>query len=159
MSSLISVILIERFWTLGCVHRLINNTDITLDVVFSRFMGFSFRITMRLHGVKRMRSLCPVIQRGLRGTPLGFCLIVIVNEKSVNLEKTTPIVLSVILINLWLSYLIFNWIKVRPHTAHNANRIEVFFIVLIKLVFAVHSSQSNGYTNSVLPTCSIHTLR
>ena len=28
-------------------HRLINNTDGTLDVVFSRFRGFSFTISLR----------------------------------------------------------------------------------------------------------------
>ena len=43
-----------------------------------------------------------VIQRSMRATPLGFCLRVIVNETYINLEKTTSIVPSVILINLWL---------------------------------------------------------
>ena len=33
-------------------------------------------------------------------TPLGFCLMVIVDEKPLNLEKTTSSDLSVILINL-----------------------------------------------------------
>ena len=42
-----------------------------------------------------MLSLCLVIQGGMRKTPLGFCLRVIVNEKPLNLEKTTSSVLSV----------------------------------------------------------------
>ena len=37
--------------------------------------------------------------------PLGVCLRVIVNEKPLNLEKTTSIVLSVILINLCKKYI------------------------------------------------------
>ena len=45
-------------------------------------------------------SLCIVIQRCMRVTPLGFCLRVFVNEKRLNLEKTTSSVLSVLLINL-----------------------------------------------------------
>ena len=80
----------ERFHALGpiyyrciyvCNHRLINKTDRTLDVVFSRFRGFSFTITLRqrLKGVTCMLSLCFVIQRCLRGTPLVFCVRVIVN--------------------------------------------------------------------------------
>ena len=43
-------------------------------------------------------SLCPVIQRGMRVTSLGLCLRVIVNEKFLNLEKTTPSVLSGLLL-------------------------------------------------------------
>ena len=43
-----------------------------------------------------MLSLCLVIQRCLRGTPLGFCLKVIVNEKLLNLEMATSNVLSVL---------------------------------------------------------------
>ena len=35
-----------------------------------------------------MLSLCLVIQRGMRVTPLGFCLRIIVNENPLNLEKT-----------------------------------------------------------------------
>ena len=41
-----------------------------------------------------MLSLCLIIQFRLRGTPLGFCLRVIVNEKPLNLETFS--VLSVI---------------------------------------------------------------
>ena len=37
----------------------------------------------------------PVL-RGMRVTPLGFCLSVIVNEKPLDLERTTPSVLSVL---------------------------------------------------------------
>ena len=40
-------------------------------------------------GVTRMLSLCLLIQHCLHGTPLGFCLRVIVDEKPLNLEKTT----------------------------------------------------------------------
>ena len=36
---------------------------------------------------------------------LGLCLGVIVNEKLLNLEKTTSSVLSVVLINLWVKIL------------------------------------------------------
>ncbi|XP_023346033.1 restin homolog [Eurytemora carolleeae] len=43
-----------------------------------------------------MLSLCLIIQFRLRGTPLGFCLRVIVNEKPLNLENTTSSVVSVI---------------------------------------------------------------
>ena len=50
----------------------------------------------------RMLSLCFVIQRSMRVIPLDFCLRVIVNEKSLNLEKTTSSVLSVLL-------LIYGW--------------------------------------------------
>ena len=45
-----------------------------------------------------MLTLCLVIHRGMRVTPLGFCLRVIVNEKPLNLEKTTSSVLSVLLL-------------------------------------------------------------
>ena len=87
-------------------HRLIKITDRTLNVVFLRFRGFSFTITQRQYpkGVRRSRrrtdSLCLVILRRLRVTPFGFYLKVIVNEKPLNLEKTTVSVLFVILINL-----------------------------------------------------------
>ena len=66
-----------------------------LDVVFSRFRGFSFTITLRKKpkGVTRISveqlslSLCFVIQRRMCGIPLG-----------VYLKKTTPSVLSVLLL-------------------------------------------------------------
>ena len=45
-----------------------------------------------------MLSLCLVIQRGMRVTPLGFCLRVIVDEIPQNLEKTTSGVLSVLVL-------------------------------------------------------------
>ena len=45
-----------------------------------------------------MLSLCLVIQRGMRVTPSGFCLRVILNEKSHKLEKATSSVLSVLLL-------------------------------------------------------------
>ena len=61
-----------------------------------------------MHGWRRTGSLSvelqdrerePVLRR-LRVTPLYFCVRVFVNEKHINLEKTTSSVLSVILINL-----------------------------------------------------------
>jgi len=74
---------------------------ITTHIKILRFRGFPFTITLRQKpkGVpsrQRMLSLCLVIQRCLRGTPLCFCLGVIVNEKSLNLEKTASSVISVI---------------------------------------------------------------
>ena len=70
-----------------------------------------------------MLSLCLVIQRCLRGTPSGFCLRIIVNEKPLNLEKTTSIVLSVLLNNLCLRLsLIKNYNKIRLYTGlHTKN--------------------------------------
>ena len=44
-----------------------------------------------------MLSLCLVIQRDMSVTTLGFCLRVIVNEKLLNLKKTTLSALSVLL--------------------------------------------------------------
>ena len=69
--------------------QIYNNTDRTLDVVFSRFRGFSFTITMRQTHTS-MLSYCLVIQHV---TLLGFCLRVTVKETSLNLEKTTSGVL------------------------------------------------------------------
>ena len=60
-----------------------KNTDRTLDVVFSRFRGFLFTITLRQ---KRK--------------------VVIVNEKLLNLEKTRSSVRSVLLNNLWIEHLV-----------------------------------------------------
>ena len=54
-----------------------------------------------------MLSLCLVMQRGMCVTPLGFCFRVIVNEKPLNLEKTTSSVLSDLLLIYVLSYLPF----------------------------------------------------
>ena len=83
------------------MHRLIKNKDRSLEVVFSRFMCFSFTITMRLKpkGVTLSTEREPVLRR-LHATHLGILLIVIVNEKHIHLIKTTSRVLSVILINL-----------------------------------------------------------
>ena len=49
-------------------------------------------------GVMRMLSLGLVIKRGIRLTSLSLCLRVFVNEKPLNLEKTTSSVLSVLLL-------------------------------------------------------------
>ena len=91
----------ERSPLSGSFYTWINNiTDRTLDVVFSRFRGFSLTLNLRQRskGVTRMLSLCLVIQRCLRGTHLGFCLRIFVNEKPLNLEKTISSVQSVLLI-------------------------------------------------------------
>ena len=49
-----------------------KNTDRTLDVVFSRFRGFSFIITLRQKPkeVTRMLSFCLVIQHCM---PIQYC--------------------------------------------------------------------------------------
>ena len=72
-------------------------TDNTLDVVFARFRGFSFTITLRQKPkeVMRMLFLCLVIQHSMCVTSSGVCPRVIVNEKLLDLEKTTTSVLSV----------------------------------------------------------------
>ena len=86
-------------YILSC-HRLIKITDVKFDVVFS----ITRKQKPREVGRSRWRtgSLCLVILRRLRETPLSFCLRVIFNEFHSNLEKTTSIVLSIILIILWL---------------------------------------------------------
>ena len=86
-------------------HRLIKIKDRTLDFVFLRIRGILFTITLRQRpkGIScrlRILSFYLVIKLCLHGTPLGSCLRVIVNEKPPNLEKTTPSVLTVILIKL-----------------------------------------------------------
>ena len=70
-------------------------TDNTLDVVFARFRGFSFTITLRQKPkiVMRMLFLCLVIQYSMCVTSSGPR--VIVKEKTLDLEKTTTSVLSV----------------------------------------------------------------
>ena len=55
-----------------------------------------------------MLSFCLVIQLSMRVTPLGLCLMVIVNEKPLNLEKTTFSVISVMLIDLRLKCTVLN---------------------------------------------------
>ena len=69
----------------------------TLDVVFARFRGFSFTITLRQTPklVMSMLFLCLVIQYSMCVTSSGLCPRVIVNEKPLDLEKTTTSVLSV----------------------------------------------------------------
>ena len=67
---------LENYYCGGFIHepKINNNTTITLDVVFSRFRVFSFTITLRQKPKRatRMLSLCLVIQRGMRVTPLGL---------------------------------------------------------------------------------------
>ena len=64
-------------------HRLINNTDGILDVVFSRFKSFLCTITLRQRtkGVLRRQHM------------LFLCLVI---EKLLNLEKTTSSVISML---------------------------------------------------------------
>ena len=75
-----------------------NKKDRTHDVVFSRFRGFSFTITLRKKpkGVTHMPRCITRQRESMCVTPLGFCLRVIVNKK--NLEKTTSSVLSILLL-------------------------------------------------------------
>ena len=49
-------------------------------------------------GVTRKLRLITIQGEIMLVTPMGFCLKVIVNENPLNLEKTTSIVLSVLLI-------------------------------------------------------------
>ena len=56
-----------------------------------------------------MLSLCILIQRGKRVTPLAFCLRVIMNEKPLNLEKRRHLV----------SYLLFLLIYACNHLKLN----------------------------------------
>ena len=54
-----------------------------------------------------MLSLCLIIKRHMRVTPLGFCLGVIVDEKPLNLKKTKSSILSVIMFLSMYSTLIY----------------------------------------------------
>jgi len=72
---------------------------------FFKIYGFLFTITLRQKpkGVLRRQRRITRQRESMRcllGTPLGICLKLIVNKKTLNLEKTTSSVLSVILINL-----------------------------------------------------------
>ena len=80
--------------------QLNNNTDRALDFFF-KIQGF-FTITL----TKQLRACSlSVIQRGMRVIPLCFCLRVNVKEKPINLEKTTSIVLSALLLIYAKGYL------------------------------------------------------
>ena len=63
------------------VSIFLNIIDITLDVVFSIFWGFSFTITLRQRpkGLTHMQRGMTCQRERIRVTPLGFCLRVIVN--------------------------------------------------------------------------------
>ena len=102
-----------RSLTLRYNYRIIT-IKIKLDVVFLRFMGFSITITLRqkLKGVTRMLRW---ITRQRRES-MRFCLRVIVNEKILNLEKTTSSVLSVLLlIDGYNLHLIFHGVNHQIH--------------------------------------------
>ena len=106
-------------------QRLIRITDRTLDIVFSKFGCNSFIITLSqkprevLRSRRKTDSLCLVILRQLRETPLGFCLRVIVNEFHPNLEKTISSVLSVLFFNLWK---LWTWIYNKYLTTYKRHR-------------------------------------
>ena len=65
-----------------------KNRDRTLYVVFSRFWGFSFNIALRQQpkGATRMLSRSSLSFNSTRHAPLGFCLRIIMYEKSLNLK-------------------------------------------------------------------------
>ena len=74
----------------------INNTaDRTLDVVFSRFKGFSFTITQRSYGQAVLNYTTEREQprNSFELLTQSYC-----ERKPLNLEKTTSSVLSVILL-------------------------------------------------------------
>ena len=65
-----------------------NNTDRTLDVIFSKFRGFSFTITLSYaHTALNDKTEREHVRNSF-----------IVNEKPLNIEKTTSSVLSVLLL-------------------------------------------------------------
>jgi hypothetical protein len=77
--------------------RIIDKLTIHIEherLIFQDLEGFSFTITLR----QRSRKLHACFSRCIRGTPLVLCLRVIVNEKTLNLEKTSSSVLSVFLL-------------------------------------------------------------
>ena len=80
----------------GVQSQIDNNTDRTLEVFFLRFKGFSLRITLRQKRkeVTRMLQLC-IETRNFFWLLLQL---VIMNEITLNLEKTTISVLSVLLL-------------------------------------------------------------
>ena len=71
-------------------------------------------------------SRCLAIQRGMRLTTLSLCLRVIVNEKPLNLEKTTSSVLSVLLLIYAFKPRVFYSLKERERTA---KRREISILV------------------------------
>ena len=81
-----------------------NNTDRTLDVVFSRFRGFPFTIIEAepqrsyAHSAQNYKTDRELVLRHMRLTPLGSCLRGIVNENPLNIERTTFRVLSMLLL-------------------------------------------------------------
>ena len=87
-----------------------KNTNKKLDVVFSRIRSFSFQKNLRQKpkGVTHKLSLCLVIQRSMRVTPLGFCLRTILNKIPLNLERTTSRVLSL----LCFMVVSLSWLKI-----------------------------------------------
>ena len=97
----------SSYSTIWWIHSLINNTDKTLDVVFSiLWWGFSFIITLRQRpkGVTRVpRWITRQRESMLRVTALGFCLRVIVNENPQNLEKKCSFC---VVINLWMDSIV-----------------------------------------------------
>ena len=65
---------------------------------FQDVRGFSFTITLRQKLIGVLAQAVLNYMTELCGTPLGFCLRVIGNEKPLNIEKTISGVLSVLLL-------------------------------------------------------------
>ena len=90
-----------------------NNTDRTLDVVFSRSSVFFVHNNPEV-GAQRSYayalSLCLVISRSMHKTSLSSCLRVFVNEKPLNLENKTSTVQSVM-------FLICEFFPLQSHIA------------------------------------------
>ena len=90
----------SMIWSIYICRALASkNTDRTLDVVFSRFRGFSFTITRRQKELHACRV--ELQDREREHTRNSFGLLpqgYILNEKLLNLEKTTSSVLSVLLL-------------------------------------------------------------
>ena len=93
------------------IHRLINITERVLDVGFFK-IWMKTPVSFAQSAYNGLSLSCNSTR--LRQTPPGFCLrVMMVNEFHPNLEKTTPSVLSVILITLWFDISVY--IKGRPH--------------------------------------------
>ena len=96
-------------------------TDTTQMSFFQDLRSILFTITLgqKPKGVQRRASLNNKTERGHARNSLGFCLRVIVIEKTLNLERTTSSVLSVILLIYGCVFLFLTESNLAPHTAHN----------------------------------------
>ena len=98
-------------------------------------MGFSFTITLKQKPkeITHMLSLCLVTQRGMRVTSLGFWLMVILNEKTLNLEKATSNVHSVFL--LFYVVNIHRWLFFLLNIDFKLTKTEFYFGIIINIYF------------------------